>query len=59
MAETLAKTPPALTLRTAVVVVNFAPLQGHSAPGKLLSPGLTPGARLCIAASTLSIDIIS
>lgn len=54
-----AKTPPALTLRTWDVLVNFTPLQGHSAPGKLLSPGLIPRARPCIAASALSTDIIS
>ena len=54
-----AKTPPALTLRTWDVLVNFTPLQGHSAPGKLLSPGLIPRARPCIAASALSMDIIS
>ena len=54
-----AKTPPALTLKTWDMLVNFIPLQGRSAPGKLLSLGLTPRARPCITASALSTDIIS
>ena len=54
-----AKTPPVLTLKTWDVLVNFIPLQGRSASGKLLSPGLTPRARPYVAASALSTDIIS